>query len=1156
MRWFLFIVCGLITVSSFGQYFGSPVLKNYTPLQYNAHVQNWDALQDNRGIMYFANTSCILEFDGQHWKGIPNANRSTIRSLAMDSTGIIYAGGIGELGMLVTDASGQLAYQSLVDSLPQEHRRFNDVWRIFTTKYGVYFITLEKIFILHNQHFEVIPADVKSLPGFLINQQLYVFQNNKGLFCIKDTTFISMPHTTWLTQSQGRIILLPFPEGKLLIFKDYQGFFIYHADKIAAQPAATYSYNDLITPFTTQADEYLKHYGVYSQLVLPDGKLAIGTVGGGIVIIDTKGILHQIINKNRGLNNDIVLSLFSDNQQNLWATLIEGISCIDYNSPITIFSGSAGLEGTAEVTARSGKTRYVGMLSGAYYLEPYTLQEDDKHDFKPLLNRSYNCWAMLPTRFGLFATGPDGLMHISGTKATQLNQDDIIYCFGTTLKFSDWVFTGNMQGVIAYKIDTNYYKRTSRIKIQESLRFSDISEPIRWMASDKDANLWLTTNYNGILKIEFTGKHPSQYKIKRYTTRHGLPRNDWNYVYYFDNQLYIASKKGIYIPDPSLWAKDSVFFIHDTGFPEHFVRDSVEVTQIQKTDNRTFWVESQECFGKVSNYGTNHITWDTAEFVNLPDGFKYFDTDGHFIWFATPEGLYCYDTLKSRRTHPGFNTLIREIIAGRDSVLFSGTWPELSDTINGHFIRFSKYQPLSFMAKVPYHQNTLRFQYNGIFYMNPEKLQYAFRLLGLSEKWSVWSNENKTLFTNLRPGDYVFEVKSRNHFGVETETAIFRFVILPPWYMTWWAYVFYFMGFIFIVWMLVTLITYNLRMHAQNLENLVKKRTEEVVAQKKEIEIKNAELELQKEEITAQRDEIESQRNEITLQRDNLEILNAELQQKNEEILAQRDEIIQQRDILVKQKIEITDSLQYAWRLQNALLPALNVLTEYLKNYFILYLPKDIVSGDFYWIKRNNHLITVAVADCTGHGVPGAFMSMLSLLSLDEITLHTEVSKPGQILDQLRYKIKTILKQSGADDTSKDGLDIALFTIDFEKKILFFSGAFISLYIVRSEQEKIQITELEADRQPVAIHPVEMPFKTTVFNLCENDIIYAFTDGYPDQIGGNGNCKFRRTNFKKFLTEISQNPMPEQKKMLLNRFEQWKSGNEQVDDVLVLGMKI
>jgi len=253
-----------------------------------------------------------------------------------------------------------------------------------------------------------------------------------------------------------------------------------------------------------------------------------------------------------------------------------------------------------------------------------------------------------------------------------------------------------------------------------------------------------------------------------------------------------------------------------------------------------------------------------------------------------------------------------------------------------------------------------------------------------------------------------------------------------------------------------------------------------------------------------------------------------------------------------QQRNNITDSIHYASRIQNALLPQGDEMLGLLPPHFILNKPKDIVSGDYFWISHLNHSMIVAVADCTGHGVPGAFMSIMGINFLNEIANSLETIRASEILNQLRGKLIKSLRQSGHKDETRDGMEIALCVLDFDRNKLQYSGAFRPMYLLR----KKELFVIKGDRMPIGIYDEnEVSFTNKEMQFKLNDIIYLFSDGYVDQIGGPDRKTFRSKRFKKLLLKIHQMPLDEQKEILEKEYDKWRSDLEQIDDIMVMGIR-
>jgi serine phosphatase RsbU (regulator of sigma subunit) len=296
----------------------------------------------------------------------------------------------------------------------------------------------------------------------------------------------------------------------------------------------------------------------------------------------------------------------------------------------------------------------------------------------------------------------------------------------------------------------------------------------------------------------------------------------------------------------------------------------------------------------------------------------------------------------------------------------------------------------------------------------------------------------------------------------------------------------------------------------------------------------------------------------FTIQNRARKIANARLQKQNREIEEQKIEIEKQRDFAHKQRQKLTSSIQYARRIQSAVVPRQTDILKYFNDSFISYHPRDIVSGDFYWFAQKENLFIIAAADCTGHGVPGAFMSMLGVAYLNEIinktaiNIHINALNVDDILNQLRNKVINSLHQSEAKGEPKDGMDIALCIIDLDRKTLQFAGAYNPIIIIREKE----IIELKGDKMPVSYHQrKDIPFTRQNMSLKKGDCIYLFSDGYVDQFGGEKKHKYLFKRFKELLLQIHLQPMPEQKLILENEFNNWRGQLPQVDDVLIIGFR-
>jgi ligand-binding sensor domain-containing protein/serine phosphatase RsbU (regulator of sigma subunit) len=412
------------------------------------------------------------------------------------------------------------------------------------------------------------------------------------------------------------------------------------------------------------------------------------------------------------------------------------------------------------------------------------------------------------------------------------------------------------------------------------------------------------------------------------------------------------------------------------------------------------------------------------------------------------------------------------------------------------------------LSMLKHYQNNLSFTLGYSGFSDPSTISYHAKLEGLDREWVDYAHSSKIGFPPLTPGNYTLNVITVNTLGSSSkEILIIPFRILPPWWKTRIAYTSYLIVLILSVFLFNKYRERKLIREKIALEKIVKERTIEIEKQKEEIEIK-------------------------------------------------RDLVIKQKEHIEEIHKEVTDSINYAKRIQTSALPDKNLLSDYFSETFIIFKPKDIVSGDFYWFVKVENQIIITVADCTGHGVPGAFMSMLGMSLLKEIVVKEYITQPDVILRRLRKAIIKALGQTGASGEQKDGMDISLCSINSETHEMQWSGANIPCLIMKNGV----LTKLEPNKMPIAIFDVMNKFTLHKIKLQKNDIIYLASDGFSDQFGGPNNKKFMSNRFRDILLTISGKPMSKQEEILYKTLEEWENCNdkksEQTDDITVMGLRI
>lgn len=402
-----------------------------------------------------------------------------------------------------------------------------------------------------------------------------------------------------------------------------------------------------------------------------------------------------------------------------------------------------------------------------------------------------------------------------------------------------------------------------------------------------------------------------------------------------------------------------------------------------------------------------------------------------------------------------------------------------------------------------YFQNHITFDFDGLYLRNPEKVRYRYKLEPDERSWSPSISSNSVTYSGLNNGNYTFKICASDDGIHWSDPVSYQLTITPPFWKTLWFFILLTGSLITLLIVYISYREMKLVKEKAHLEQVVKERTAEVVAQRDHIEV--------------------------------------------------------QHRIVSEQKQEITASITYARRIQQAVLPGIDILAENTVDSFVLYKPRDIVSGDFYWIGKSGNLLIVTAADCTGHGVPGAFMSMLGISFMNKIIKEQKVDLPEMILGQMRSNVITSLKQGNYEGTTKDGMDMALCVIDLDTLIMTFAGAYNPAIVISCNE----VQELKADRMPVGLHMVMNDFTPQTLQLKKGDCVYLFSDGYQDQMGGPTGRKFMRKNLRELLESIHQKPFCDQREILDSNIENWRHdpalpGGEvdQMDDILIVGFTV
>ncbi|MEY1639054.1 SpoIIE family protein phosphatase [Tenuifilum sp. 4138str] len=893
---------------------------------------------------------------------------------------------------------------------------------------------------------------------------------------------------------------VPCKGGKFFAKKDVFGVLPYGNDLllIATSNNGLYLYN----PFTGITDRP-KQSG-YSGLhkIITDKTLygisilnngfIINTLYGGAVVVDSSFQIKEIYSKAGGLQDEVVLGVLLARQGFVSEPL-----WMSLNNGISKVEINNPFRVFNENQGLNQEILDIFQYNQKLYFATingvYTLESNGFQPFfKKIEQTEGECWSITECSGSLIIGGAYNFYIHNGQKTTRVETNDMIFKVYSSKKYPNKIYVGENKGLSVFNFERGKLYRISKL--------DKITERVTNIIEDKRGNLWLTTIKNELIKVSIS---PQSTIITNFTDSLATTEPHTLYPFCFENNMYFVTSNSLLLYDENadrlVPAKDldSSFIAAAMGLT-HYAEDllgNIWLVSVKNGANQISLLEKQ---------GESKFKVLSTPFKRLPPCiFNAIFPDSHGVtWLGTSEGLITFNTKTPINFSDPCRTLIRKVYLGEDSLIFSGTFTDKGKVLD--------FQPQHLIPVLKYRNNGLTFHFSAPYFIEENETQYSYFLEGFdSEKlgWSNWANEAKKEYTNLPEGNYTFKVKAKNIFGIESLEAQFSFRIKPPWYRTIFAYILYLVVLSVFVWIVVKLNIRRLEKEKERLEGIVLERTAEIRQQKEKIE---------------------------------------------------------------KQKEEITDSIKYAKRIQTAVLPPPELISVHLPEHFILFKPRDIVSGDFYWMKQIGDFTLITAADCTGHGVPGAFMSMLGVALLNEIASRCNGFTANQILNELRNQVKQSLRQTGKEGEAKDGMDIAFCVLNRKIMKLQYAGAYNPLYLYRRkefpnpssspcviESDTHYLIEVKADKMPIGIHVNDnIEFTNHEIDLSPGDTIYIFSDGFADQTGGETDKKFLSKNFKNLLLNIQHLEMAIQKEFLEETLKKWMGNTSQVDDILVIGVRV
>jgi len=727
---------------------GMPQIKNYAHTTIPAGSQSWMITYDKNGLVYFANNDGVLSFDGIEWRTHTLPNRTVVRSvLAVNDT--IYAGGYNELGYFLKNSNGKLVFTSLHHLLPTEKQDFGEVWKIYHDGSRVIFQSFERIMIYQQGNFTIIDAPNSFHFSYLINDRFLINDQHYGLFELIKDKLIPLQGAEAIA---GKLVWSILPFGKdLLIATANEGLFLYSNNKL--------EYWD------TEASTLMNEKQVYCGIRIDEESMAFGTIQDGLVITDNQGGIKQHINVDRGLQNNTILSLSKDQFGNLWLGLDNGIDYVEINSPLTYFSYPSNLSAGYSGVLHEGKL-YLGTNRGVFYHEWKSLQNGNiGQQFRLVKNSQGQVWELKVIDGTLFCGHNSGIFTISDSIATLISDVQGAWSFIVPEDEKDVIISGTYTNLVKLKKSNNTWKQDAVIK--------GFKESSRFLAKAKKGSLWMSHGYKGVYKIDLNSSYDSVTSIGFYNSSDGFPSDKNIRVVELFGEAVFCTGQGYYMFD-----KKTNTFISDQKINQ--IVTNPEANMLLEDQRKNIW------YFTADQVGVYRLQEDGSYVdVNLPfrelngktiRSFQFvLPLDEQDVFIGLQDGFAHYMPDFPKDYNKPYDALIRKVvIASNDSVIFFG-----NSNTNGN------------AYSIPFKNNQLSFSVAALDYENPDKLQFSTRLEGFAESWTAWNTSPLRQFTNLKQGSYELQVKAKNLFDAESKTATFAFTILPPWYYSWLAYLFY-----------------------------------------------------------------------------------------------------------------------------------------------------------------------------------------------------------------------------------------------------------------------------------------------------------------------------------------------------------------------------
>jgi len=792
---------------------GSPYIFNIPPKSYGFESQNYSITQDKDGIIYFGNLAEFLEFDGTNWSLI---KISGVPKLDTDNKGVVFVGGFEEFGYLNKNESNVTCFVSLMKYFPKGLPRFGTIIKVVCIKDYVLFCSEKYLYKWNGKTIDLLNSCNSGISAFNVDDELFVYKHGYGLHKYTGEQLKLIPNGKYFSEKEV-IDIIPYKNKLLIKLKGINNFILY-------------DYNNIVE-YNPEYSEFINNYDYVKGLKLRDCTYAFATKKKGIIIVDKNSNFLCSINKDNGLINNNINDIFEGRDNNLWIALNNGLAKVDFPSQYSIYKESSGVIGEVYSIIRFNNTLYAATAQGVYYL--HNNLNTIKQNYAELNKQFFEvsgitgqCFNFYNFKNYLFLTSEKGIYQISDDKALKLSSGLLKSML--LLKDSTTILAAMQDGIHIFTLEGKNLIELSKV--------NNFDKYIRTMAEDKDGNIWMGSDYDGVYKMKIQLNNLNNIEISNIDDKFGLPKDyDWIDVYRTSVGVLFSTSKGIY----KFNNKKSIFE-KEKMFSENILSSNEWTYPIVEDKNKNIWFSSGVTgrFDKTTGYYKYNS--ELKKYTKITQGFKkisdftietiYNDNDS-IVWFGGFDGIIRYDMKHKKTDSIKFVTFINKLVIGKDSVFNLNTFKNENSTS-------IKYYNDSVLHKFNHLFSNIRFEFSAPSYNINNKTLYQYYLEGFDKSWSEWSEINFKEYTNLWEGEYTFFVKAKNVNDRISKTSEIKFYILAPIYRRWWAYVIYVIISSAFLLMIIKWRNYLFEKEKNKLDKIISERTEELVIQKERRRIK------------------------------------------------------------------------------------------------------------------------------------------------------------------------------------------------------------------------------------------------------------------------------------------------------------------------------